>query len=255
LRIPSNIRLPCHCVGRGASTATYPTPVNLRFNRPMHPVLSSCRVFLTVLRDLIAGVRAKAGVARPAFASQAVTRQVAAGLRLVEAYLRRVLIVMALEIEPSLVDAAAQDDSGPLPRPDGRKRASSSAGFRVLDDGRLPLREDWHLEVRDWHRPTAASRAPMAMGRLYRRLDQLAAIAADPLRRARRLAFHLARCRPGLILAPDIEMRPPLTWRPEAALGFNALAHEIINRSRNRPPPLPPPRRHGPSVIVLGCAQ
>jgi hypothetical protein len=105
----------------------------------MHPVLSSCRVFLNVLRDLIAGVRAGIGVERPEVASKAVAARVAAGLRLVEAYLRRVLIVMALEIEPSLVDAPKPMR---LRRSNGRRKAARPAGFKVLDQGRVALPED-----------------------------------------------------------------------------------------------------------------
>jgi hypothetical protein len=220
----------------------------------MHPVLSSCRVFLNVLRDLIAGVRAGIGVERPEVASKAVAARVAAGLRLVEAYLRRVLIVMALEIEPSLVDAPKPMR---LRRSNGRRKAARPAGFKVLDRGRIALPEDVLLGFKQDragpHTSASPSRTPVPMGSLYRRLDLLAALAADPLGRARRLAFHLARTRPGPMLAPDLSIRPPLGWCPQASTSFSAMGHEIIARSRVRPPPLPPPRRYGPSIIMLGA--
>jgi hypothetical protein len=84
----------------------------------MHPVLSSCRFLLSVIRALMEGVRARDELylARPVFASCAVARRLAAGLAHVEAYLWLVLIVMALELEPTL-----KDRRGPMRRPHGRK--------------------------------------------------------------------------------------------------------------------------------------
>jgi hypothetical protein len=222
----------------------------------MHPVLSSCRIFLQPLGDLIAGVRLLdgAGGMRPALAAKAVAARMAAGLRVIEAYLRRVLIVLALALEPTLVDIQK-----PLRRPHGRRMKARSFHFVVLDSGACGLSEGWleALEARRSHRHKAplTGRTPVAMGHFYRRLDLLAAIAADPLARARRLAFRLALSRPGPILPPDRDMPPPRLlrrlWGTQTSTTFSLMGHEILARSRARPPEMTPIRRHGPSLLVL----
>lgn len=239
-------RVPC-----ADSTAFYPTRAALRSNPRMHPVLQSCCLFLATLRMLIDSVRGLglSGGARPAFASQAVARRLAVGLRIVEAYLRRVLIVMALELEAELVDAPK-----PMRRPHGRKKVAGLPGFTVLAGRGKPLSEvaldAMTLGVKRQQRLRTAP-APVGLGRLYQRLDQLAAIAADPMARARRLAFDLARRLPGPILAPDPRLRPPQNWGLEVSTTFDAMAFDILARSRSRPPPLPPIRKYGPSVLLL----
>jgi hypothetical protein len=210
----------------------------------MHPVLASCQLFLTVLRDLITHLRWTAN----ATASATQARKFKQGLRLVEAYLRRVLIVMALEIEPTLVEPQT-----PMKRPHGRKAKTKFIRFRVFDDGcttaQLEAMAAVFAERDQAAKQTKGSTA--ATAKLTHRLDYLAKIAADPLARAKRLAMHLARSRHGILLAPDIDLRPPTSWMRTASMSFTTLGYEIIEKSRSRPPPLPPPRRYGPSVLVL----
>jgi hypothetical protein len=217
----------------------------------MHPVLQSCRLFLATLRTLIDSVQrlGMAGGSRRAFASKAVARRLAAGLAMVEAYLRRVLIVMALALEPELVDAPA-----PLRRPHGRRMVARHPRFAVLAGRGAPLSEEALVAMTQGvSRQTRQhlAPAPVALGRLYRRLDQLAAIAADPMARARRLAFALARRKPGPILAPDPALRPPRSWGLEVSATYDAMGFDILTRSRSRPPPLASIRKHGPSALLL----
>jgi hypothetical protein len=219
------------------------------FHKGVDPILASCRVFLNALRQLIDAVRATDGMSglRPAYGSKVIAAKMAAGIRMVEAYLRRVLLVLAFELEPTLVDALR-----PVARPHGRKSKARAAPFKVLDwrGQRFP---DDGLTVAARKQPAAQGRAqPVALGRLYTRLDQLAAIAANPLIRARRLAFHMARSHAGPILAPDKALRHVQRWGVETAATFSLMAHVIVTKSRERPPSLAPPRRNLPTVTLLG---
>ncbi len=87
---------------------------------------------------------------------------------------------------------------------------------------------------------------------LYRRLDLLAAIAADPVKRANALAWRIARGREGYIMPPDRLFRPPgcvrRLWRTETEMTFNALGYGIGTASRTRAPQLPRRERPGPRI-------
>ena len=68
----------------------------------MHPVLQSCHLLLRIVCGFIAGVRYSGcgnSQASDFVASKAAAQRLVAGLRLAEAYLRRVLLIMALELE------------------------------------------------------------------------------------------------------------------------------------------------------------
>jgi hypothetical protein len=222
----------------------------------MEPVLASCRVVLSVVVALIDGVlvRDNLYLGRPEFAKAAVAGRLAKGLLAVEAYLRRVLLVMALELEHTL-----KDERGPMKRPHGRK--AKNAGnkpprFVILtslfapfpDDALHALQQRQALRVKSENR---GAPQPVAMARLYHRLDRVIAISKDPMARARRLAFYLARNREGPIMAPDHMLRPPSYWRTEARGTFDALAHTIVMQSKARPPPLSPVRNHYPMITRL----
>jgi hypothetical protein len=228
-------------------------PHNPCFNTTMHPVLISCRFLLATLQALLDQVRSRDNVYldRPAFGARGMARRLAAGLRLVEAYLRRVLLVMALELEPTLVDVR-----GPMRRPHGRKKTGVAAPHFCILPKDLPPSDATLLAFEQREemliRGKGVPPQPVALGRLYQRLDQLTAIVTDPLARAQRLAFYLARTKEGPILAPDPTLRPPGSWGTEARASFVALEHEIVTRSRNRPPPLRPLRRCWPSVTSFG---
>jgi hypothetical protein len=222
----------------------------------MEPVLASCRVVLSVVQALIDAVlvRDNLYLGRPEFAKAAVAGRLAKGLVAVEAYLRRVLLVMALELEHNL-----KDTRGPMKRPHGRK--AKNAGnkprrFMILsslfaphpDDALYALHQRQALRIKPENR---GAPQPVAMARLYQRLDTVIAISKDPMARAKRLAFYLARNREGPIMAPNHMWRPPSFWRTDARATFDALAHTIVTRSKARPPPLPPIRNHYPMITRL----
>jgi hypothetical protein len=222
----------------------------------MHPVLHSCQWFLRVLADLLDAVYpnamtgAAAGTVWPAFASKAVAARFRRGLRIAEAYLRRVLLLMALEMEPMLVDPRT-----PLGRPKARRWSAPSVRLTVLNE-RVGAVTPAVLEAFERagearrHRPLTG-REPVKMAPLYRRLDFLRQVAQNPLGRARRLALNLARRRPGPILAPDLDLRLPQRWGTEVSMSFGLLRYKIIETSRSRPPPQPPLQRHWPTVRLL----
>jgi hypothetical protein len=222
----------------------------------METVLASAGFVLSVVRALIdaAWVRDNLYLKRPDFAARAAARRLASSLRYIEAYLRRVLVVIALEIEPMLVD-----DRGPMRRPHGKKANKALTKppcFTVLNGYGPPLSETVinRLEARaDACKPHSDQLMPqpVAMERLYLRLDHLAAIVRDPLARAKRLAFHLARSKEGPIVTSDPAIRPPSHWKTDARATFVALGYDMTARSMKRPPPLGPRRRCWPTIIRL----
>jgi hypothetical protein len=221
----------------------------------MHPALKSALFVLQVLDGMILRVRASMGSGGvwPPMASRSLYRTFKRGLRLVEAYLRRVLLVMALRIEPTLVDRSKAVERR---KERVRKWRARQPRFVVLDSRYRPLgnpelrRFD---EVARLKREEPWRKAPktVSMRGLYRRLDYLAKIAAAPMPRAQRLAFYLARRRHGPFVAPDAGLRLPGIYGTEASATFQMLGYLTWDESRKRPPPLPPPKRYGPSVTVL----
>jgi hypothetical protein len=231
-----------------------PQSGNLCFNVAMHAVLISCRFLLVTVRAMLDRVLLRDDAyLRPAFGSQAMAKRLATGLRHVEAYLRRVLLVMALELEPTLVDVPR-----PLGRPKGSKakaKAKACPHFCILP--KTPPLSYALMQAFEQKKEGLVSQGirdpqPVAMARLYERLDHLAIIIVDPLKRAQRLAFYLARKKPGPFFAPNLMLRTPGVWGTEARATFDVLAHDIITRSKKRPPPLQPPRRCPPSVTCFG---
>jgi hypothetical protein len=89
------------------------------------------------------------------------------------------------------------------------------------------------------------------MSKLYAELDYLSKLAADPLAKAKRLAFHLARNYQGIIIAPEGPKRIAGRWGTEVSASYTAMAWSIMNQSRNRPSPLPPPRTHWPTITAF----
>lgn len=221
----------------------------------MTPDTHSFSFLLATARSLLGQVTGRDGlVDRPVHVRAAAIRRLASGVRVLASFVRRLLVLMAFSLEHRLVDRI--DRAGPLPRPHGRK---SVAGVRfvvleapcVLACADTPPKPafnwaDHAKQATPARRPTPASPA-----RLYRLLDLLTAIVADPVPRARRLAFHLARRRHGPILPPVGPVRIAGHWGTDIRASHDAMAAAIIHASRVRPPPLPPPRRAGPVATAL----
>ena len=205
---------------------------------------------ITTVQRLVAAVNTRDNLhLRPPVAYKAVAARLASGMRVLRAFLRRLIILIALDMEWGLVDKR-----GAMKRPHGRKSVSSCAKFSLkgldphktspwlYDDGPQSKRADTQAH---------STPIPIDMTKLYAQLDFLAGIAANPDARAKRLAFHLARTQQGIIMAPEGPKRLAGRWGTEVRASFDAMAASIMTQSRNRPPPLPPPRTHWPTITAL----
>jgi hypothetical protein len=218
----------------------------------MNP-LASFAFLITTVQSLAMAVNARDNLyLRPALARKSVAARLASGMRVLRAFLRRLIILIALELEWSLVDKR-----GEMKRPHKRK-SKSSAGFNLQGlDGDKPspwlngdgpnFKAVLQTEQSHWFNPPVQ----VDMAKFYAQLDFLAGIAKNPLAKAKRLAFRLARTRHGIIIAPQGPARIAGRWGTEVRASFDAMAGSIITQSRNRPPPLPPPRTHWPTITAL----
>jgi hypothetical protein len=199
---------------------------------------------------------------RPQFVIKAVAGRLRTGVRALRDFLRRVLVVMALEMEPDVPYVWHPEN---LARSKGKKPSRPwkpslqiypASFFASSDDIAQKLaayqtRSAPLVTDADTH-TAAVPRVLVPIGKLLDQLDYLNAIAKDPLAKVRRVAYYLARHRHGIILAPPSP--PRLVWRCGAEISaiFDAMAYQIMAKSRTRPPPHPPPRRGPkPTITVL----
>jgi hypothetical protein len=199
-------------------------------------------ILIATAQSLVAAVTTRDDLhLRPALASKTVAARLVSGLRVLRAFLRRLIILIALEMEWTLVDAR-----GPMQRPHGRKAAASSTRFALNYFGTYKA-GPWLAGDRARRKPPA----PVHMGTLYAQLDYLAQIASNPVARAKRLAFHLARDHEGMIIAPEASRRIAGRWGTQVRASFDAMAAAILTKSRDRPPPLSPRRTHWPTINAV----
>jgi hypothetical protein len=195
---------------------------------------------------------------RPEFVIKAVARRLRTGVRALEAFLRRVLILMALEIEPDLVFVRRPEN---LARTKPRKLRVKKPFLQIYTMPDRPYSFDFGDGFGASCAPSgtsvvhahSATLPPILVpiSKWLAQLGYLHAIAKDPFAKARRLAFSLARCRHGILMAPP---SPPHLLRrcgTEISATFDAMAFNIMEKSRTRPPPLPPPRRGPKPTITL----
>jgi hypothetical protein len=212
----------------------------------MNP-LASFAMLITTAQSLAAAVNTRDSLhIRPTFASKAVAARLASGLIVLRAFLRRLIILIALELEWSLVDKR-----GPMKRPHKRK-AKSASGFN-LGGLEAPIASPW-LNGGPNFKPklkSVATPLPVNMAKLYAKLDYLSKLAANPLAKAKRMAFHLARTYEGIIIAPKGPKRIAGLWGTQVRAFYDAIAMAIMTQSRNRPPPLPPPRTCWPTITAF----
>jgi len=170
----------------------------------------------------------------PSLISPAAARRLKAGLRALEAYLRRVLILLALQLEPGLPrDTRPRTIYARAPR-----KPAERPRFRLLTAQRdfTPFAAFDANDSQSIPQKSAISATPYLT-----RLRTLKSLLEAPTARARRLAFHLARRRPGPILAPDASgTNLPRRYGTEVSAIYTSLAQAILNASRARPPPLGP---------------
>lgn len=185
---------------------------------------------------------------------KAVAARLRKGVRALEAFLRRILILMALELEPDLV-AKLQFEN--LARAKARKVRARKAFLRIFPSPSGAHTFDFKQRLgapRTSEIPSHAAALPpvkVPIAHWFRQLDYLQTIINDPVAKAKRLAFSLARRHHGLLMAPDQHRRVMRGCGTEPSTIFDAMAFQIMQKSRSRPPPLPPPRRWPKPMITL----
>jgi hypothetical protein len=219
----------------------------------MNP-LAAFAFLITTAQSLAAAVNTRDNLhLRPSVASKAIAARMASGLRLLRAFLRRLIILIALDLEWNLVDKR-----GVMKRPHKRK-SKSSAGFALggLDPHKV---SPWLNAKGPNFKPVLlacdedgrSTPVPVDMTKLYAQFAFLAGIATNPMAKAKRLAFHLARTQQKIIIIPPKgPQRIAGRWGREVSASYNAMAGSIMTVSRNRPPPLPPPRTYWPTITAL----
>jgi hypothetical protein len=216
----------------------------------MNPLASFAFLIATV-QSLLAAVTTRDDLhLRPPLARKVVAARLAGGLRLLRAFLRRLIILIALELEWGLVDTR-----GEMKRPHKRK-SKSSAGFSLqgLDANKVsPWLNNDGPDFRSKTGSTQGYNTPIDvnMAKLYAQLDFLAGIVANPMAKAKRLAFHLARTHHGIIMAPAGPPRIAGRWGTQIRASYDAIADSIMTKSRSRPSPLPPLRTHWPTITAF----
>jgi hypothetical protein len=215
----------------------------------MNP-LSSFAILIATAQSLADAVWVRDNVyLRPPLARKAVAARLASGLIVLRSFLRRLIILIALKLEWDLVDKR-----GPMKRPHGRKMTQTSAKLSLtcLDpDKPSPWLNSDGPQFKAIAKSGFGTAMPVDMAGLYAQLDFLAKIAANPLAKAQRLAFHLARRHEGIIVAPLGPKRIAGRWGTQVSAFYTVLGHSILEQSRTRPPPLPPPRTHWPTITAL----
>jgi len=170
---------------------------------------------------------------------------------------QRVAIVRAIAADPAIVladeptanvDSATAEHLLGIMEELNRKRGVT---LRVFPR-ELSLSENWPGSPNGSpsDHPAAGS-APVPTRALLERLARLRLIAEAPGPRARRLAFHMARTRPSVMLPPRHGVGVPNRWGVEASALYTAMGQGIVTASRSRPPPLPPPRVPRPIITLL----
>ena len=176
----------------------------------------------------------------PTLIRPAIARRLRAGLRALQAYLRRFLILLALSLEPALRPACCA-------RPRRMRQPSKrtpAVGLRMFT-GETAFPDTWSNGDGFGGDRSRQSDQPILAAPLLARLFELCRLIEDPQARARRLAFHLARRRPGPLLAPDLATsRMPARFGTEISALYAGFASAIARLSQARPPP------HGPLPIL-----
>ncbi|MEM9939212.1 MAG: hypothetical protein AAF768_10215 [Pseudomonadota bacterium] len=179
----------------------------------------------------------------PPTLTRAAAARARAGIRAVEAWLRRVILLLALTLEQDLI----ANNHSYQPHP-AAPRFGRGFQFRIFTGER-----DWPgltIYAEPKGPPRRGVQVPAAP--LLEKLRALQTLMEAPDTRARQLAFLIARRRPGPLLAPDL-------WRclvrardgTERSAFYTAMGHAIARLSRSRPPPLGPVPRPLPRVRRL----
>jgi hypothetical protein len=214
----------------------------------MNP-LASFTMLIATAQSLADAVSVRDNVyLRPALASKAVAARLRSGLIVLRAFLRRLIILMALEMEWGLVDTR-----GAMKRPHGRTSTTRSVLSLTAFDARKasPWLNGDGPNFKPVIKTGNTTPTQVNMAKLYAQFDFLSKIATNPAAKAKRLAFHLARTYEGIIIAPRGPKRIAGGWGTQVSAFYDSMAWAIMMQSKSRPPPLPPPRTHWPMITAL----
>jgi hypothetical protein len=192
---------------RNCKNLSNPTPPGATL-AAMNPFASFAFLIATA-QSLVAAVMTRDNLhLRPTLARQAVAARLRSGIIVLRAFLRRLIILMALELEWTLVDKR-----GEMKRPHGRTSKSSiTMNIRGLEAPRAsPWLSDYPIQFRTKVKTGYNGPVDITMAKFYAQLDYLAKVAAS----------------------------------------FDLIAADILTKSKNRPPPLPPPRTYWPTITAL----
>ena len=183
----------------------------------------------------------------PAVISKRAARRVQAGIRALEAYLRRFVMLLALEMEAGLAGAAGAFAFGPA----GDRRSAQPRGRTLLAFLRERAGDFTGLAAGSCDASRGGS-VSVSGAVWLARLAALKRLIDAPEKRARRLAWHLARRRAGLLLAPGSGARDvPARFGTQASALYAGMAPAIVAASRARPPPLGPRQKAPPRIRGL----
>ena len=220
-------------------------------NRWETPLQSASEHVLRLASFVLA--RDDAHLAPRAFSPAAAAR-FKAGLRAIEAYLRRMILWLALQIEH---DFPRDNPERAIYQRTAGQRANQNLSLKIFT-----AQHDFPDNFADRYDPSFYGlgadrpqplRPPAIPARpLLDRLRALSDLAKAPEARARRLAWLLARKRPGPVMTPDIGRRyVPARYGTEVSAIYDSFIAGIAKASRARPPPLGPVRRPPPRIRTL----
>lgn len=183
---------------------------------------------------------------RPETVRPGAAERIRRGIRRIEAYLKRLILLMALRMEHAL----APDTERPRylrPRANAPKTLGLPVFSPIFDHNQtLGFSWTWHT-VKPWH----LRGAPVPAFDLLARLEVLRDILENPTGRAKRLAWHLARRRHGWLQAPARHITLPGSLGTEIAAIYDAMAAIVRRASLMRPAPRGPAPRPPPRIRVL----
>ena len=189
---------------------------------------------------------------KPKTITQAAQARALRGVRAVEAFLRRLLIALALQFEHEIeVDVTARPYPKTAKPAPTRLPQDGLGSLRILLDER-PLPNDFDQRMQRLNDKVRHTQIEPRMGRggerpsgpILQRLERAGLILQTVEARARRLAFTLARHRHGP-LTPPLPDTVPNRMGTAFASVYPTLGYAVYERSRHRPPPerpRPPPR-------------
>jgi hypothetical protein len=192
--------------------------------------------------------RDNAHLAPRAFSPAAAAR-FKAGLRAIEAYLRRMILWLALQIEHDL--PRENPEQAIYQRP-ARKRTNQNLSLKIFT-AQHDFPDNFAEQYDPWvDRPQTLRPRAIPARPLLARLRALSDLAKAPEARARRLAWLLARKRPGPVMTPDLRRRyVPARYGTEVSAIYDSFIAGVSKASRARPPPLGPVRRPPPRIRTL----